>query len=108
MVVISGNITLMARAARIVWTCNPCSGAMPAGNANWKPGVATGALAAHNSASVGLATFGAPAGADPWAVGVSCGISARLGASVLWAYNMAPETTTVAAPANQRPRPLAN
>ena len=47
MVVISGNITLMARAAQMVLTCNPSSGATPAGNANWNSGAATGALAAN-------------------------------------------------------------
>jgi hypothetical protein len=85
MVVISGNITLMARAARMVWTCNPFSGATPGGNANWKFAAATGALAANKSACAGLAVNGVLVGADPWAVGVAVGISTRRGASVLWA-----------------------
>ena len=62
MAVISGNITLMARAAQMVLTCNPSSDATPAGNANSSASAATGALAANNSASAGLATDGALAG----------------------------------------------
>jgi hypothetical protein len=76
MVVISGNITLIARAARMVWTCNLSSGATPGGNANWKFGAAAaaaGALAANRSASVGLATVGAVAGADTWLFGAAAG-----------------------------------
>ena len=38
--VISGNITLIARAAQMVLTCNPSSGVTPRGNANWKSAAA--------------------------------------------------------------------
>src|SRR5512143_2757304 len=72
MVVISGNMTLMARAAQMVLTCNPFSDATPAGNANGTAALATGALAASNAAaSAGPATFGAPAGTDARSVGLA-------------------------------------
>ena len=52
--VISGNITLMARATQMVWICSPCSGAMPTGSANDAAWLATGALAAIKSGAAGL------------------------------------------------------
>src|SRR5215207_2173271 len=74
MVVTSGNITLMARAAQMVLTCKPSSGAMPAGSENDMLGFATGALAASSSASAGVATDGGPAaGTDGWAAGGGAG-----------------------------------
>ena len=79
-----------------------------AGNANGTSRLATGALAATNSASAGLATYGAPAGTDPWPVGVTAGISTQHGGSVPWAWSMTAQTATEAANANNRPRPLAN
>ena len=92
MVLISMNIRLMARAAQMVWTCSPSSGATPRGKATLKSWAAMGALAASSSASVGvsptcaaLATaVGGPAGAtaDISAAGVSGGDA---GVSVFWA-----------------------
>jgi hypothetical protein len=106
--VISGNNTLIARAARMVWTCNPFSGATPTGNANGAARPATGALAAINSAAAGLATDGVPAWTDCWPAGVIAGISTQHERSVPWAWNIAAERASEAANANQRPRPLVN
>ena len=108
MLVISGNITLMARAAQMVLTCNPSSDATPAGKANWKSRAATGALAANNSGSAGVAAYGGLAGTDSGLVGDTAAFSTQHGVYVLWAWSMAPETAIEAANANQRPRPLAN
>ena len=87
MVVISGNITLIARATLMVLTCKESSGVTPTGNANWNPGAATatGALAAISSASEGVAIFGALGGSTgPWLGGVAAGVSTRDG-SAPWA-----------------------
>jgi hypothetical protein len=82
---ISGNITLIARATQIVWICNLFSDATPAGNANWKPCPATGALAANNSASVGVATFAALGGTAFSVVGAAAAASGLRRGSVPWA-----------------------
>jgi hypothetical protein len=79
MLVISGNITLMARAAQMVLTCNPSSGATPADYANWKSRAAKGALSTNNSASAGVATDGALAGTDSRVVGATAAFSTQHG-----------------------------
>ena len=63
MVVTSGNIMLMARAAQMVLTCSPASGVTPAGNAKSNTRASTGALAASNSACVGLGLLSSAVGA---------------------------------------------
>src|SRR6478735_3478495 len=66
------------------------------------------ALAANNSASAGMATFGAAVGAASEVVGATAAVCRQHGVSGLWAYSMPAETASEAATANQRPRPLAN
>src|ERR1700753_1790513 len=56
MVVICGNSRLMARAAQIVLTCRPFSGATPAGSAKVKLWAAGGASAVNDFISAALAT----------------------------------------------------
>ena len=110
MVVISGNIMLMARAVQMVCICSPPSGATPAGSArsNTLASTGTGALAASNSAWVELAGVGGLAGAVVCTEGAATGFSSLSGGSELWARIMAREITSKAAIASQRPRPLAN
>jgi len=91
-VVIWGNSRLMARAAQMVLTCSPFSGATPAGNANWKLCAAAGASAANDCASAGLAMRGAVAGGAGGELGAGSGLGAiaaaffmQHGGSVLWA-----------------------
>src|ERR1700734_977586 len=101
MVVICGNNRLIARAAQIVLTCNPFSGATPAGNENWKLCAAAGASAANECASAAVAICGvAGAGAGGAgcrsATGLGLGAAAvgfvpQHGGSMLWAERIAAE-----------------
>lgn len=97
---------LMARAAQMVWTWSPCSGARPGDNSNSKSAAGTGALATRSSASLELAAGGMATGTEEL-VGLGADTEEPDGAGLLWAPNMAAETATDAATANQRPRPLA-
>src|ERR1700743_1229193 len=78
MVVICGNNTLIARAAQMVLTCNPFSGATPTGSTNWNCWAATGASAVSKCVSAAVATWGAPASAGRaifgWLTGAGLGL----------------------------------
>ena len=83
---------LMARAAQMVWTWSPCSGATPGESSNSKSWAPTGALAASSSDSRAVATNGVPVGAGPAAGAVSTAefgagtdADAQHGASLPWA-----------------------
>ena len=88
MVLICGKSTLMVRAAQMVFTCNRSSDATPAGSANWNCWAATGALAANDPTSAGVAVCAAPAGVGDALVGAgddAAGLGARRGCSLAWA-----------------------